>query len=92
MWFEIDNTKYWVLRVSHANGLDGKIGIVECTMGPGCTVQFSRYISTGSRVNFLSEYGFRVDPNSVITIKTQEELDAIMQRLETEVAISKLED
>lgn len=92
MWFEIDNIKYWVLRVSHANGLDGKFWLVECTMGPGCSVQFSRYISTGSRVNFLDEYGFCVDSNSDIVINSREELDAIMQRLETELAISKLED
>ncbi len=90
MWFEIDNIKYWILEVTRV--FEGRSGLVTCTMGPGCTVQFSMYIHNGVRINFLNEYGFRVDSNSDIVINSREELDAIMQRLETELAISKLED
>lgn len=90
MWFEIDNKRYWVLDVSRGRFVDSPVGIVDCMEGPGCSVMFCRYIYINTRVDFPDEFGFFPGPGTVI--RSFEEQDVIIRRLETELALEQLEN
>lgn len=95
MWIKLDNSEIWVRSITKLKVYSGKtIGSLSCTMSPGAVVPIDQYIMIGSVVSlsagttpyFTTLYEDPVDIDDEYTLLK------IIDRIDTETTLEKLED
>ena len=98
MWIKIDNDKYWAKSVTKERGTytDELIGWVQCTTGPCCTVPLNMHLHVGVQFAFINKEHDLWDIGRVfedtIHIRDEITLMKVIDRLDNELALEKLED
>lgn len=98
MWIKIDNDKYWAKSVTKERGTytNELMGWVWCTTGPCCTVPFNMHLHIGGQVAFVDAendlWGCGRVFEDTIHIRDEITLMKVIDRLDNELAIEKLED
>jgi hypothetical protein len=98
MWIKIDNEKYWAKSVTKERGTytNELMGWVRCTTGPCCTVPFNIVLHAGVQVAFIDEendiWGCGMVFEDSINIRDEITLMKIIDRIDNETALEKLED
>lgn len=98
MWIKIDNDKYWAKSITKERGTytNELIAWVRCTIGPCCTVPFNMLLNTGVQFAFIDKendlWGCGMVFEDPIHIRDEITLMKVIDRLDNELAIEKLED
>lgn len=95
MWIKLDNSEVWARSVTKLKVYNGKtIGALSCTVSPGAVVPIDQYIMIGSVISlsagttpyFTKLYEAPVDIDDEYTLLK------IIDRIDTETTLEKLED